>query len=497
MTRAVRTGSHRAERRTGLGHPEAVLVERRADDDAGQVPAAATPGRPAPRGRRGCRRRRRRSTGIVVRSSTARSPSTSGPSSVPSRVISVTITASTPASSNRRSTSSTLTAGAVEPAAHGGHAPARSSSPTATGWRAAIRRTRSGSSIAAVPMTTRATPASASAAAASSERTPPPVCTGTPCDPDGRGDGADDVAVDGSPLRAASRSTTWIHRAPAAANAGGHGDRIVAVDGLGVVVALTRRTACPPRRSMAGYRSTPVMPPPRLVADEVAPAGRGRPAADFSGWNCVAPTLSRSHGGDDAVRRSRTWPPRHRRRRARREGVHEVHPRPVVERRRSIGSPGRVSVSRFHCICGRFTVAGSSRTVPGRTPRPTAPGSLLAAVEQHLHADADPEERPARCRRPRGRRRRGRASSQRLHAPPKAPTPGSTTAAASAHEAAVGGEAGVGAEVLAAPSGPSAGCRCRSRARRRAAARLRARPWWTARRRPRPARRRAGSGPGP
>src|SRR3954452_8731433 len=38
MTRAVRTPLHRAEHGHRLGHPEAVLVQRLAHDDPGQVP---------------------------------------------------------------------------------------------------------------------------------------------------------------------------------------------------------------------------------------------------------------------------------------------------------------------------------------------------------------------------------------------------------------------------------------------------------------------------
>ena len=49
----------------------------------------------------------------------------------------------------------------------------------------------------------------------------------------------------GSPVRAASRSTTWIHGAPAAAKRDGLLDRIVVIHGLAVVVALVEANAAP------------------------------------------------------------------------------------------------------------------------------------------------------------------------------------------------------------------------------------------------------------
>ena len=74
--------------------------------------------------------------------------------------------------------------------------------------------TSPGSSTAAVPTTTRAAPASRSDPAASALRTPPPAWMRE----------ATVLAIAsmtarfaGSPVRAASRSTTWIHSAPASA----------------------------------------------------------------------------------------------------------------------------------------------------------------------------------------------------------------------------------------------------------------------------------------
>ena len=74
----------------------------------------------------------------------------------------------------------------------------------------------SGSRIAAVPITIRSTPAPTSASAASSVRTPPPLCTGMPTPAAMAAIASRFVA---SPDRAASRSTTWSHSAPARSKA--------------------------------------------------------------------------------------------------------------------------------------------------------------------------------------------------------------------------------------------------------------------------------------
>ena len=181
--------------------------------------------------------------------------------------------------------------------------------------------------------------------------------------------------------------------------------------------------------------------------------------------------------------------------------VHEVHPRRARRARRTSGRRVARASTRFHCICGRFTPGGIHRTVPGSTPRPRAPGSSSLRVEQHLHADADAEERAAR--RDRGERRLLEAGARAAR--PCRPRTRRRRAARRRRRrrsARVGGEAGVGAAALAAPSAPSAGCRCRSRARRPAAAvgssRLTGTPFVDGTPpAPRRARRRAGSGPGP
>ena len=77
-------------------------------------------------------------------------------------------------------------------------------------------------------------------------------------------------------------------------------------------------------------------------------------------------------------------------------------------------------------------MSGSRVTRPATTPSPGDVGRLVAAVEQHLHADADAEERPPVGRRfLRHRLETATRASARMHAP-NAPTPGSTTASAAA-----------------------------------------------------------------
>ncbi len=88
--------------------------------------------------------------------------------------------------------------------------------PTATWWCAATSRTSCGFSTAAVPITTRSTPASSSASADAWSRTPPPAWTWTAA-PVAAAIAAMTGRFSGVPVRAASRSTRWTHRAPAAA----------------------------------------------------------------------------------------------------------------------------------------------------------------------------------------------------------------------------------------------------------------------------------------
>ena len=140
--------------------------------------------------------------------------------------------------------------------------------------------------MAAVPITTRATPRSARAAAASALRTPPPACTGTLT---AAAMAPIRARLTGSPVRAASRSTVWIHGAPAATNDLSHRHGVVAVDALAIEVALRelhdlaapkidRREELHQVATSAEARSTKACRTARPVR------------LDFSGWNCVAHT---------------------------------------------------------------------------------------------------------------------------------------------------------------------------------------------------------------
>ena len=206
------------------------------------------------------------------------------------------------------------------------------------------------------------------------------------------------------------------------------GDGVVAVDGLAVEVALVRRTQRPPRRSIAGIqvhqRSL------RRRSARRSWPGCGRPlAARLLGVELVAHTLPALDRGDHRAAVVAGGDRVGRRRRPRTSG--RSTPTPDRAARRAAASAASTS-STFHCICGRFTPSGSRRDVPGRTPRPGHAGRLLRALVQHLHADADAEERAVAERPPRRRRRRARRRASASMQRPKAPTPGSTTPAASA-----------------------------------------------------------------
>ena len=99
----------------------------------------------------------------------------------------------------------------------------------------------------------------------------------------------------GSPVRAASRSTTWIQRRPLVGEPSSLSHRIVAVDGLAIEVPLVEPDA-----------STAAQVDGRVEVDHRVPAATcstartklpssARPTAlDFSGWNWVAHSRPRS-----------------------------------------------------------------------------------------------------------------------------------------------------------------------------------------------------------
>ena len=374
---------------------------------------------------------RRRSRRASVASSTAREPVEVGPvERAVARDLGDDRARPTPASANRASHVEQVAARALAPSRARATSPPRCVEPDrdrlACGRE---RRTSAGSSSAAVPMTTRATPASSSAAAASRRarrRRSAPA----------RRRRAAIAAIDrrgstGSPLRAASRSTTWIHGAPgvgerpAPAPPGRRRRRSRGRSRPGTGARTGRRAGRSPGRG-------PSASPCRGAQRRRSCASSRRPAApDFSGWNCVAHTLPRSTAattgaavvarGDDVGRVG--------------SAAYECTKYTHVGSSAGPSSSGASAARRRACStasAGASRRRAAARTAPGSTPRPGDAGALVRAVEQHLHADADAEERPA-ARRPRrcADVRRARA----LAAPPCSGRtrrrPGSTTPAAS------------------------------------------------------------------
>src|SRR4029453_17527100 len=120
------------------------------------------------------------------------------------------------------------------------------------GWSVASSSTSSGRSIAPVPTTTRAAPAARRSPPASTLRTPPLALM--------RPGTAAQIAsttarLTRSPVRAASRSTTWIHCVPDAAKACAPLPGSSPYTVSAAKSPRCSRTTCPPRRSIEGYRS--------------------------------------------------------------------------------------------------------------------------------------------------------------------------------------------------------------------------------------------------
>ncbi len=304
------------------------------------------------------------------------------------------------------------------------HVEARARPARASGRRA--RRTSSGRSSAAVPITTRATPASSSASAAASSRTPaaglhrradrsrrsPRPPAGSPA----RRCGPRRGRRRGSTARRRRRTTRGLAH------------RVVAVDGLLVEVALVRRTQRPPRRSMAGYRSITLVrrrSARRSCARMRRPFGRRLLGVELGGPHVVP--LDRGDDRAAVVARGDRVGACPRARTSARSTPTAGSDRPVEQRAR----PLHVEHVPLHL---RVLHARRAAARSGRAARrgPATPGRLLDDLVEHLHADADAEERPAVV----GRARRATSSSPASRSAsmqrPNAPTPGSTTPAASA-----------------------------------------------------------------
>ena len=192
-------------------------------------------------------------TGADVRAQTSRSRARFGPRSVPSLSTSVTTYRAQPSASSRSSVSCSSPPSAVQPRA-ASRVP-RTSRPTATRspCRAMTERTQSGFSSAAVPMLTRAQPVPSARASDSSSLMPPDISTGTSSL---RTTSASRSAFDPRP-NAASRSTRWIHEAPARCQASAASIGSPYWPPL-PATPWTSWTACPSVTSTAGSSVSPV-----------------------------------------------------------------------------------------------------------------------------------------------------------------------------------------------------------------------------------------------
>ena len=327
----------------------------------------------------------------------------------------------------------------------------------------------------------------------SSVRTPPPACTGTST---AAAIAAMRWRLAASPVRAASRSTVWIQGAPAATKRLGHRDGSSPWIALAVEVALhelhdAAAAQVDGRVEVHQPTATATRPPATNVRSAARPV-----RLDFSGWNCVAHTGAPLDGGDHraavvarGARRSRD--------RCRPRTSGRSRPTPGRARRRAARHSPRRS-SRFHCICGRFTPSGSRRTVPGqhaearRRPGDSSEPSKSSCMPMQMPRNGTPRSTASRATSSSPwPAERGHAAAERADA-------GQHHAGGLADEARVGGEAGVGADVLQRLLGRAQvadlvvedGDEGHRDVYERALG-------GRARRRPRPAPRRAGSGPRP
>ena len=245
-----------------------------------------------------------------------------------------------------------------------------------------------------------------------------------------RGDGGHDVAVGGlarcGPRRGRPRGSSG--RRPRRSERA-WADRVVAVDRLLAVVALAEAHAAAAAQVDGRVQdaSRPAAPTAsRCAARLQEPASPAWP--DFSGWNWVAhtaPARRRPRPG----RRGRRWP------RcapvslgARRSGRSTPTARPAA--RRTAGGRRRRACSTASAAASRLRAGGGPHR--GARPAPARPGAprtprTAAACRRRCRGTAGPTRgrlprrpAPARCRR-----------SASMHRP-NAPTPGSTTPAASA-----------------------------------------------------------------
>ena len=153
---------------------------------------------------------------------------------------------------------------------------------------ATIARAASGSSIRIVPSTTDAAPASMRACTSAGVRTPPPVCTGTST--------AAQIARNAACVLARTERAVEIDDVQRA-RAGGD-ERAGARDRIVVVLRFARGVAALEAHASAAAQIDRRDEQQRRASGARAPGNcrAARPPVRwlFSGWNCVAITLSRA-----------------------------------------------------------------------------------------------------------------------------------------------------------------------------------------------------------
>ena len=264
------------------------VVEGLAHDRPGQPRGRPPPAWPGRRGRPADPTPPEAITSTAVASSTAARPSRSGPARVPSRAISVTTTAATPQSSKRASRSNRSTPDpSVQPRTATSPAPdVDADRHLVVGGQVAHQL---GFSTAAVPMHH---PVDARRQQRLGRGLVAHAPAGLHLDARRRRRRRwrrSPGRFSGVPVRAASRSTTWIHAGAGGGEALGHGDGVDAVGRLLGEVALVeadRPTAAQVNRRIQIHLGV------RQTATKLARM-RSPAAPDFSGWNWVAHRLSR------------------------------------------------------------------------------------------------------------------------------------------------------------------------------------------------------------
>ena len=265
---------------------------------------------------------------------------------------------------------------------------------------AIARAHHSGSSSAAVPRLTRAQPVASARSSEASSRMPPDSST---CDVQLADDRGEQLGVGAAAERGVE--VDEVDPLGAVALPGQRRVARVAVGGLGARLALDEADGLAVRDVDGGeqreghggapYRGITRTTSRSQLRSTVAPA-----SPDFSGWNWVAASAPFS----TAATKSSPWwahvtsggrsdvgllhlPPAHG------EAVHEVEAGVGGQAREQRGARGRA-----HGVPAHVRQDVGLEALDGARPLPAALGALApldAEVEQHLHADADAEHRPA------------------------------------------------------------------------------------------------------